>query len=154
MVSNPSWRPTVQHPDFEVSDTGIVRRSKPNPRTKVSSMTSLTVSPRGTVSLGTGRTYTVGRLVAEAFIPNPEGLPRVMHIDGDPQNNHPPNLRWVSHSDFARFTRMAESPTGMGPEKAQQIRDRVGTPYEDIATELSLPKSIVRNVLLGKSWRP
>lgn len=153
MDSNPTWRPTVQHPDFEVSDTGIVRRSNLKPGSRVSSATALS-SKRGTVSLGTGRAYTVGRIVAEAFIPNPDNLPRVMHLDGDPLNNHVSNLRWVDHAEHARLAKLARDPEGMTPDKAQLIRDRVGTPYEEIATELSIPKSIVRNVLLGKSWRP
>lgn len=37
------------------------------------------------------------RLTAIAFIPNPDNLPVVAHIDGDPFNNHVSNLRWSSH---------------------------------------------------------
>ena len=40
--------------------------------------------------------FLVHRLVAEAFIPNPNGLPVVDHIDGDPANNNLSNLRWAS----------------------------------------------------------
>ena len=38
----------------------------------------------------------VHRLVAQAFIPNPENLPEVDHIDNNPKNNAATNLRWVS----------------------------------------------------------
>lgn len=38
----------------------------------------------------------VHRLVAEAFIPNPDNLPEVDHIDNNPQNNNVNNLQWVS----------------------------------------------------------
>lgn len=40
------------------------------------------------------RTYSVHRLVAEAFIPNPDDLPIVKHMDGDVTNNNVSNLRW------------------------------------------------------------
>lgn len=34
----------------------------------------------------------VHRLVAEAFIPNPDNLPEIDHIDNNPQNNAVSNL--------------------------------------------------------------
>lgn len=38
----------------------------------------------------------IHRLVAEAFIPNPEGHKYIDHIDRNKNNNHVSNLRWVS----------------------------------------------------------
>lgn len=42
---------------------------------------------------------TIHRLVAEAFIPNPDNLPQVNHIDCDKLNNCASNLEWVSGSE-------------------------------------------------------
>ena len=39
------------------------------------------------------------RLVAFAFIVNPENKPQVDHIDNNRQNNHVDNLRWVTNSE-------------------------------------------------------
>ena len=42
------------------------------------------------------KSFQVHRLVAEAFIPNPDNLAIVNHIDEDPINNNVENLEWCS----------------------------------------------------------
>jgi len=52
---------------------------------------------------GAGRKHCkVHRLVAEAFIPNPDGKQQINHIDGNNQNNSISNLEWVTNEENAQ----------------------------------------------------
>lgn len=44
-----------------------------------------------------GKNKYIHRLVAKAFVPNPNKLPIINHIDENPSNNHPSNLEWCDH---------------------------------------------------------
>lgn len=63
--------------------------------------------------------YRVHRLVAEAFIPNPEKLPEVNHKDENKENNHVNNLEWCDRLYNARY--------GCGKEK---VAKALGKPIE------------------------
>lgn len=39
------------------------------------------------------------RLIAEAFIPNPQSKKCIDHIDGNPRNNDIENLKWATHKE-------------------------------------------------------
>lgn len=48
--------------------------------------------------------YSVHRLVAEAFIPNPDNLPEVNHLDFNPSNNCVTNLEWCTKSRNIKYS--------------------------------------------------
>ena len=45
------------------------------------------------------QTRYVHRLVAEAFLPNPDNLPIVMHLDNNPRHNYYKNLKWGAQKE-------------------------------------------------------
>lgn len=45
------------------------------------------------------KTKTIHRLVAEAYIDNPDGKDTVDHIDGNPENNSVNNLQWLTQTE-------------------------------------------------------
>ena len=70
---------------------------------------------------GKTRLLTVHRLVAQAFLPNPEELPQVNHIDGDKTNNHLSNLEWVSARDNMLHARRTGLHKSDGDKAVLQI---------------------------------
>ena len=58
---------------------------------------------------GKYNTTRIHKLVAEAFIPNPQSKREVHHIDGNKQNNHVDNLMWVTSKEHVAIE-MQENP--------------------------------------------
>ena len=62
------------------------------------------------------KTYSVHRLVAQTYIPNPNNLPQVNHINEDKTDNRVENLEWISNADNIRYSKCKnwtiKTPTG------------------------------------------
>lgn len=81
---------------YQVSTKGRVRSLL---RGKERVLTPWLTTGYPTVSLGRRNKQLVHRLVAEAFIPNPERRPQVNHKNGDRADNRVSNLEWVSSQE-------------------------------------------------------
>ena len=92
------WKVSDLYPNYEVSDQGEVRNAK------TKKLLSLKKKIRGYVYVhlhqdGKSKVVTVHRLIASAFIPNPNNLETVNHINYIKDDNRVENLEWMSYSE-------------------------------------------------------
>ena len=105
------WKDVVGYEGlYQVSNLGkvrsltrIVERSDKTVRLRNGKMLSLIKKSDNYISTtlfrnGKKKTVLVHRLVASAFIPNPNGFQEVNHKDENPSNNHVDNLEWCDRS--------------------------------------------------------
>ena len=111
--------------------------------------------------------FFVHRMVAELYIPNPNNLPQVNHIDGNKLNNHASNLEWctASHNITHSFRHLGKKPTRLcgndNPKQkitSEQIemaksRQISGELLKDIAAEIGVNRKYLGSLLSGRVKR-
>lgn len=100
---------TIKDVDYIVSSDGKVYSAHDCGRAKYHQEISQRLNADGYMQITVGKTgnrsqYRVHRMVAEAFIPNPDNLPEVNHKDNDRTNNRVDNLEWCTHEYNIRYS--------------------------------------------------
>lgn len=101
-------------------------------------------------------TQMIHRLVALAFIPNPENKPLVNHIDSNPQNNHVGNLEWVTSRENNYHAILSGSKkSALSVEVVATIKELLsqGHTFGDIATHMGVTSQVVRGINLGYTYK-
>ena len=136
------WRPIAEFDgEYEVSNLGRVRSMKKY-RGQIGRIMPQTQQPSGrngerryfaVMFWKDNKTYCrkVHRLVAEAFIPNPDHLPQINHKDGNRANNQVSNLEWCTAkaNTIHSWKKGLAKPHGPSAEARQRLHDLwVGKP--------------------------
>lgn len=96
------WRIIAEDTNYSVSNTGLIKRNSTNHILKFGNKKRYyTVA---LYSNGERKDRYVHRLVAIAFLPNPNNLQYVNHIDHNIHNNNLQNLEWCTSSENARHS--------------------------------------------------
>lgn len=104
------------------------------------------------------------RLVATAFIPNPNNKPEINHIDGNKTNNSVSNLEWSTRKEnmeHASNTRLIKIRSGLYaahskyPEKAirlviEKLKNCI--PIKEISDSTGVGIDTVRKIWIGKQY--
>ena len=137
---NEEWKQIKDNPEYFISNFGRVWSAKsgkiliPHIRSKTSPYLFVGFS----YGYGNMKKANIHRLVAEAFIPNPDGKEEVNHIDGNKLNNVVDNLEWVTKSENAlhAFRCGLRKPTS-----------------EQIYKAIDSTRKPVRNITTGETYR-
>lgn len=107
-LANERWLPIPDYEGlYEVSNLGRIRslervvlagdRSYVRPGQQIKTRFDELGYERVTLCKGAKtQHYMLHRIVASAFLPNPDNKPHIDHIDGNPSNNRVDNLRWCT----------------------------------------------------------
>jgi len=104
----------------------------------------------------------VHRLVAIAFIPNPENKPQVNHDDGDKLNNNDWNLSWstplenIKHSWEHGLAKPQKGEIhGAARLKDYQILEIRASKlsYKELASQYDVPTDTIQRAVSGVSWK-
>lgn len=154
-----------EFPSYEINSLGIIRNRKTG---KIKSQylanggyyfVTLHKDNEG------GKPRRVHRLIAEAFIPNPEGKPCINHINGNRSDYSIENLEWCNHQEnmehaFATglanntgerngMAKITESIAG----KIKYLLAAGGITQQEIANQFSISRSLVLGIKIGRLWR-
>lgn len=104
------------------------------------------------VSSGFKTTCYVHRLVAEAYINNPQQLPVVNHVDGNKRNNKLSNLEWCTYSDniiHAYDNELRDSNRKYSDEFCSKIYTYLidGWRQKDVAEAMGVSVGVIKSIL-------
>lgn len=110
------------------------------------------------VKLGTANNLRlVHRLIAQAFLPNPDNKPQVAHWDGDKSNNSLTNLRWATrkenHADRDRHNQWGWKLTAADVREIRRLLVTSDLYQYEIASRFGITQPAVSQIALGKAWK-
>lgn len=108
--------------------------------------------------------FSVHRLVALHFIPNPENKPEVNHKDGDKKNNCVDNLEWNTAQENMRHAHDTGLKHGLKGEKAYQSKlsnsevlqvrslNLIGFTNRELARDFNISEAAMSKILRKKTY--
>lgn len=100
---------------------------------------------------GIYKTNSVHRLVAEAFLPNPDNLPQIHHINHDRKDNRACNLQWVSKAEQRdeHWTKAQSKAKGIRLRVVGHGIDKIYNSAHEVERELGVDRNCARKVARG-----
>lgn len=145
LYETPEWKDIDGYDGmYQVSSDGRVRKVSTGKIGKII-IDNRGYSKKAITKDGKTTQYSIHRLVAKAFIPNPENKPEVNHINGNKLDNRIENLEWVTRSENMKHAHESGLQTYSGYIQLKQ-REAVGKfTSEDIEEVFDMKKKGMSN---------
>jgi hypothetical protein len=154
---------------YEVSDAGNVRSIIARKNSYFGKIMAARLRPNGYRQFtltrdGVVRYFKASRLVATAFIPNPENKPTVNHKNGIKHDDCLSNLEWATfqeNSQHAYDTGLAKPRLGelqrsarLKEKQIPVIREllRSGKHYSEVGIMFGVNKTTIADIQQGRTW--
>ena len=149
--------------NYEVSDTGLIRNAKTG--REVKQYVGKDGYWRTQIA---GKTRTVHRLVACAFVPADPGKHFINHKDGNKQNNRADNLEWVTRSENMRHAYdhgLKKAPSGTKNGRSKLTEEDVSfirnhyIPGDEafgakaLSKKFGVARQTISAVFCGQNWK-
>lgn len=161
-----NWKPIPGYEGYyEVSDLGRVKslaRVVPHPtvpageiplRERILKQSPIRYPAVNLSRDGRQKNVKVHRLVAEVFVPNPEGYEVVDHLNGDTHDNRAANLDWCTREENIKRSWKAKpvrSKRRMKPDQVRAIRREYAegeTTYRELGEQYGLTLDMVGKIV-------
>lgn len=156
------WRDIKGYEDYQVSNLGRVKSFKRNKIRILQPCCARGLQRIGLRKYGVLRPFPVARLVAEAFVPNPEGKPLAVHLDNNLRNNCASNLCWMTRAEHNRhvydlgLNKVGENrrDAKLTNEQARYIKENPdGLKDVELAKKFDVSSQLINRVHRGKTYR-
>lgn len=124
IIKTEIWKEINGYPNYQISNFGNVKSLKNNKILKF----SLEQYKRCSLyKEGKRKTFRVHRLVANAFIPNPNNYKTVNHIDGNKYNNCVDNLEWctLSYNIKHSYDMLGRAPYFKSKKHSKETKEKI-----------------------------
>lgn len=160
---NMEFKTITTEPNYEISKEGIIRNSI-NGKIKSQYIGTTGYYMISISHNNKSKPLRVHRLIAEAFIDNPDRYKCINHLNGIKTDNSIENLEWCSHiqnmqhafnTGLANNTGEKNGQCKLTSKQVSEIKQRLisGESQYSIAKDYPVTRSVIEGIKIGRLWK-